>query len=155
MTEATKVLSKTFTAELITQGSWGRRELGSHESTMDLHLRSDNTGFIEWDVPSLEETEHIGLTFSIDPQGVRTLTDYDGVFSLPDEAVDLLREAGIVVPNDFDDRCVFALGEAKHNYWDAYSELSGYEEARAWLDHAKVGDTWRSEDGTVELKREA
>jgi hypothetical protein len=151
----TKVLSKTFTAELITQGSWGHRDLGSHESTMDLYLRTDASGFIEWDVPALETTENIGLTFSIDPKGVRTLLEYDGVMSMPAQAVDVLREAGIVVSNEFDDRCVFTLGECKHGYYDAWGELSGYEAGRTWLDHAKVGDQWRSEDGTIELKREA
>lgn len=78
--------------------------LGQHEWTMDLYFRDDGDAFIEWDIPSLEETEQIGLWFDFDAAGKRTLRDYDGVMSLPAECVDLLREVGIVVPDEFDDR---------------------------------------------------
>lgn len=62
---------------------------------MDLYFENDNTGFIEWDIPSLDRTENIGLWFEIDQDGKRTLSDYDGVFSLPSEAIELLRKHGI------------------------------------------------------------
>lgn len=98
----TKIDSYTFTAELITQASWGGRELGKHESTMDLYFRTDNTGFIEWDIPELEMGEEIGLTFEFDAKGVRTLCDYDGVFALPKEAIELLRRNGVIVSKEFE-----------------------------------------------------
>lgn len=94
--------TNTFVSELIREGSWGSRAIGTHESTMDLYLNSDNTGYIEWDVPDLEVTECIGLWFEIDTTGKRTLSDYDGVFSLPEEAIELMREGGILVPEEYE-----------------------------------------------------
>lgn len=92
-----EVAEKTFTAALCLQGSWGGRGLGKHESTMTLYMQEDDKyGCIEWDIPSLDEVEHIGLWFE-DGE----LTDYDGVFSLPREAVELLRENDYVVGPDF------------------------------------------------------
>ena len=95
-----EVASKTFTADLIVEGSWGERPLGTSESTMTFYksiLRFD-TGMIEWDIPAHEMTEHIGLWW--DPSTME-LTDYDGVFSLPKEAIELLEENGIKVGEDF------------------------------------------------------
>lgn len=95
------VASKTFTAELIQEGSWGERDMGEHESTMDLYEGKDaGHGMIEWDCPHLEITEHIGLWYEMQ-DGKRVLTDYDGVFSLPKEAIELLEGHGIVVPDEF------------------------------------------------------
>ena len=69
---------------------------------MDLHFNTDNTGFIEWDIPSLHYTEEIGLWFEIDKDGKRTLSDYDGVFSLPSEAIALIRKNGVEVGVEFE-----------------------------------------------------
>jgi hypothetical protein len=95
-----KVTSKTFTAELISHGSWGVSRMGKHESTMDLYLSKDSLkGYIEWDIPALETNEVIGLWFERDP--VLELIDYDGVSCLPKEAVEMLEAMGIVVSDDF------------------------------------------------------
>ena len=69
---------------------------------MDLYFNTDNTGFIEWDIPSLDCTENIGLWFEIDKEGKRTLSDYDGVFSLPSEAIALIRKNGVEVGEEFE-----------------------------------------------------
>lgn len=69
---------------------------------MDLYFENDNTGFIEWDIPSLDRTENIGLWFEIDKDGKRTLSDYDGVFSLPSEAIALIRKNGVEVGVEFE-----------------------------------------------------
>lgn len=84
------------------EGSWGERDLGEHESTLELFFHKDNTGFIEWDIPSLDRFEHIGLWFDIDKDGKRSLSDYDGVMSLNDHAIDLLRKHGVEVGKDFE-----------------------------------------------------
>lgn len=91
-----KVATKTFTAEIVKEGSWGGNNLGMHESTMDLY-RDGSEAFIEWDIPDLEITEVIGIWLDGD-----TLTDYDGVMSLPKEAIQMLRDNGITVPEDFE-----------------------------------------------------
>lgn len=52
---------------------------------------------IEWDIPSLDDVEEIGIWTENN-----VLTDYDGVFSLPKEAIQLLRDNGITVPVDFE-----------------------------------------------------
>jgi len=91
-----------FDCPLILEGSWGEKDLGTHESTMELYFHDDATGFIEWDIPSIDKFEYIGLWFSIDQFGIRTLTDYDGVMSLSDKAIELLRKFDVVVPKDFE-----------------------------------------------------
>ena len=65
------------------------------KSVMELYLNTDNTGYIEWEVPHYDLFESIGLTFEIDAKGKRTLADYDGVMTLPDQAMDLLERNGI------------------------------------------------------------
>ena len=96
---STKIATKAFEADLILEGSWGERKLGKHPSTMEL-WQCDDAGhyFIEWDIPSLERTEEIGIWFDA---GTQELTDYDGVFSLPIQAIALLEENGIKVGADF------------------------------------------------------
>ena len=64
-------------------------------STMELWLYKDNHGEIEWCVDELDIVEHIGLVIEIAPGGQRTVVDYDGVFSLPDQAMDLLEACGV------------------------------------------------------------
>lgn len=91
----TLIESITHTTPINLEYSHGTESQGKHGWTMDLYFDNDNTGFIEWDIPSLERTEYIGLWFEIDQDGKRTLSDYDGVFSLPSEAIELLRKHGI------------------------------------------------------------
>jgi hypothetical protein len=82
--------------------SHGSISQGDHGWTMELHFNSDATGFIEWDIPSLDRTEEIGLWFDIDRDGKRSLSDYDGVFALPIEAIELMRKNGVEVDVDFE-----------------------------------------------------
>jgi hypothetical protein len=97
-----KIASKTFTADLQMAGSWGAYSIGTHESTMDLYLHpTEQRGFIEWDIPHIDDIEEIGLWFET-RDGVRHLTDYDGVMSLPKQAVEMIRENGIVVEKEFE-----------------------------------------------------
>lgn len=98
-----KIDSHTFTAALVSAGSWGSTSMGTHESTMDLWMEPDRTkGFIEWDIPALDTTEDIGLWFEKGRGGRMYLTDFDGVGSLPKEAIALLRKNGVQVPSDFE-----------------------------------------------------
>jgi hypothetical protein len=94
--------SMTVTSPLFLEGSWGERDLGEHESTLELFYEKDNTGFIEWDIPELELFEHIGLWFDIDKDGKRSLSEYDGVMSLNDHAIAILRKNGVEVSKDFE-----------------------------------------------------
>jgi hypothetical protein len=100
-----------FTAELYSHGSWGSSDIpGKHACTMDYSEGSDaGHAYIEWDIPSLEMTESIGLTFEM-RDGKRTLTDYDGIMALPAQAVHILGQLGIAVPADegFDDEIAHA-----------------------------------------------
>lgn len=77
--------------------------LGEHDWTMELFWfdgspTGTGRGLIEWVVESRGEVEHIGI-WTEDGE----LTDYDGVFSLPDVAIPLLEKAGIKVGEDFRD----------------------------------------------------
>ena len=92
---------ETFNCPLIMEGSWGERDIGTHESTMELYFNDDATGFIEWDIEDVG-FEHIGLWFTIDQFGIRCLSDYDGVMCLSDKAIALLRKFDVIVPPDFE-----------------------------------------------------
>lgn len=95
-------LSKTFTAQLVREGSWGSSAIGEHESTMNLYIYPDLRGYIEWDIASIDTVEEIGLIFELDADRNLVLTDYDGVFSLPAQAIELLREAKVIVNQEFE-----------------------------------------------------
>lgn len=78
---------------MISHGSWGQRDKGSHASTLELWQGNDGGLSIEWDIPGLEQTEHVGLTFDAD----KRLVDYDGIMALPEPIAEWLRELGYVV----------------------------------------------------------
>ena len=87
-----------FDSPISLDRSWGNTPLSDKaHSTMELYFHKDTTGFIEWCVEELDIVENIGLVFEIDAQGKRTLTDYDGVFAIPDQALDLLEKHGVDV----------------------------------------------------------
>ena len=91
----------TVKSPLFLEGSWGERDIVTHESTLELYFNKDNTGFIEWDIPDVA-FEYIGLWFDIDKDGKRSLSEYDGVMSLNDHAIALLRKNGVEVGKDFE-----------------------------------------------------
>ena len=63
---------------------------------MELFAFDDGTYSIEWDIPDLDITEEIGIRHNN-----KTLTDYDGVFELPNEAIKLLENNGFIIPIEF------------------------------------------------------
>ena len=69
--------------------------IGIHKSTMELY-KHDDTHFIEWSAPTADFVTNIGLII-LD----NTLEDYDGIYSLPQPAIELLKEAGFNVPEEF------------------------------------------------------
>lgn len=77
----------TFTAELVSEGSYGSTDLGKHESSMTLWEGKNGYYEIEWVIDALDEVEHIGIFTN----GARHVIDYDGVCTLPTEAVIFLR----------------------------------------------------------------
>lgn len=96
--------SYTFTTELVRESGYAVTALGEHESTMTLYFDKEDAGhgMIEWVIESLDEVEHIGLTFGRDDQGNLKLLDYDGVFSIPEEAIQLLRKNNITVDEEYE-----------------------------------------------------
>ena len=76
-------------------------DLGDHEATLTLYINdSDATrGSLELDIPGCNEYADIGLWFDDDK---KTLVDYDGVFSLPHQGIQLLRDNGFIVSEDFE-----------------------------------------------------
>ncbi len=94
-----KVASVTFTTALIYEGSWGERDAGKHESTMEFWVMGNGRGYIEWDIPGLDDSECIGLWWDCDTM---ELEDYDGIMGFPPEqAVKLMTDYGIKVGPDF------------------------------------------------------
>lgn len=96
-----KVASVTFTSKLRREYSATPRatDLGEHTTEMVLYASKDDSGYrlIEWDMPDLELTQSYGIWTDKD-----VLMDYDGGFSLPEQAIKLLRDNGITVPVEFE-----------------------------------------------------
>lgn len=89
--------TKKFISNINKETSYNSQTLGTHTSTMDLHSTDDPAYcFIEWNILTLEHTETVGIFL----EG-KALSDYDGVFSLPKEAIELLRENNITVSEEF------------------------------------------------------
>ena len=89
----TSIAKKSFTEELIEERSMTPlvKHLGRHEFTMELFEYENGSYAIEWDVPDLDETVLIGIWVY---PNTKTVSDYDGVFELSEEAVSLLEENG-------------------------------------------------------------
>jgi hypothetical protein len=90
-----KIAEKEFVCELISETSMSSvpTKLGRHKSTMTLYGFDDDPDyyFIEWDIPTLNEVENIGIWCE---EGTKELRDYDGVMCLSQEAIELLKENG-------------------------------------------------------------
>lgn len=86
-----KIASIEFEAELVREYSAVPTvdSLGRRKHTMTLYLERGSAGMIEWIAGDDGEGACIGLVF----EG-HTIVDYDGVFSLPMQAVKLLEAAG-------------------------------------------------------------
>ena len=88
------IATKEFTTELVLERTCTPvlENLGVYKNTMDLYIHDDKrSGLIEWTYENEDDdvVEHIGLWFD-----GKTVTDYDGVFELPQEAIHLLEENG-------------------------------------------------------------
>lgn len=89
----------SFRSPINSENSWTRTTLSEDTpSTMALLLYGDMSGAIEWEMPELDMSEYIGLTFGLEPRDgkiVIVLTDYNGVFEIPEQAMDLIERNGI------------------------------------------------------------
>ena len=84
----------TFTSPINKDyGGLGTIELLSDNTISTLELFDNGNGnyTIEWDIPDLEITEHIGI-FCYDKNKI--VSDYDGVFEVPKEAIQFLEDNG-------------------------------------------------------------
>jgi hypothetical protein len=70
--------------------------LNEPASLMDLYLLEPDYYTIEWHRPLLDDVTQIGIWVE---GGI--LTDYDGVYELPVQAIKLLRQHSLVVPQEF------------------------------------------------------
>lgn len=100
----------TFTAELVRETSYSSYSLGHFYNRMSLceYEEINHDCCIEWEYgrspEELCDVTYIGISYDVAPiSGARILSDYDGLFSLPLEAIILLEWCGIEVPQDFRD----------------------------------------------------
>ncbi len=92
-----------FDSPINIEGSWGSRPVAdkAHSKMTLTWAKPKMQGCIEWQIDyhdGGDDVEEIGIWVEA---GV--LVDYDGVMSLPEQAVELLEKAGITVPSDFRD----------------------------------------------------
>lgn len=78
----------TFEAECYLEGSWGNRPLGKLKCSMELFDAGKGNAMIEFIAG--DKVEHIGITYN----ETKRILDYDGVFSIPIQAIDLLVSEG-------------------------------------------------------------
>ena len=73
-------------------------ELGEHSSSLELWQYGNGNYSVEWDIPSANEYVNIGIfCYDRDNEDVgreKVLSDYDGIFSLPQEVIEFLEENG-------------------------------------------------------------
>ena len=79
-----------FDAECYLEGSWGSRSLGRRNCSLEI-FSFDKKDYIQIEFCAGEDVEHIGIWYN---ENTREILDYDGVFSVPQEAVDMLKGMG-------------------------------------------------------------
>lgn len=85
-----------FSSSMNMEGSWGSHLLADNvKSVMKLFFHKTGDGSIELVCTQLGITVYVGLKFKFDAEGNRTLANYDGVMTLPDQAMDLLERHGV------------------------------------------------------------
>ena len=82
-----------FDTECYMEGSWGSRSLGKLSCSMELFDAGKGQAMIEFIAGN--NVEHIGISYD----ETKKVIDYDGVFSIPNEAIKLLESVGYNVEN--------------------------------------------------------
>jgi len=87
--------TKTFRSPIGRETSFFNTQLSDDtESTLELFTNDDGSCTIEWDIPEFSETEHIGIYVD---DGTKVINGYDGVFEVPEQAIEFLKEQGFNV----------------------------------------------------------
>lgn len=85
------------------EDTYGSSEAGQYMSIFELMEDDKGRYTVEWEIPALGEHEVIGIfCYARDNEDVgreKVVSDYDGVFSLPAEVVELLEENGFDCEN--------------------------------------------------------
>jgi hypothetical protein len=107
------VASCEFYSPINLEGSFGSVPVSDRmHSTMEFYSRNDNTGgMIEWCVwdadGDAEFVEGIGIWWDAETKELR---DYDGVFEIPREALELLVSMGVKMDN-YEEEMNYPLNE--------------------------------------------
>lgn len=80
---------KKFVSPISIENSFTNEFMGDYESTMELFKFTDDHFHIEWVIDDLDIVEGIGIWCNN-----KKVTEYDGVFELPLQAIELLKENG-------------------------------------------------------------
>lgn len=88
-----------FDQELVLENSYTSTNIGMFHNRMELIMNEKTgNGYIIWNYGKKsadEDEEQIGLWFN-----GKELTDYDGVYSLPKEAITLIKQNGYTLSED-------------------------------------------------------
>lgn len=95
----TKTIDKIeFLSNINIDNGYVMNPLGKMKSVMELYSYSDGMFDekveIEWYVQQIDEIVTIGIEYDIDKTGKKIVTGYDGVFELPEQAIQLLEKNG-------------------------------------------------------------
>ena len=78
-----------FEAHCKLEGTWGERKLGKRQCSLEV-FDHENGKNLMIEFIAGEDCEHIGLSYDDN----KNIYDYDGVFSVPVQAIDMLNELG-------------------------------------------------------------
>lgn len=77
-----------FEAHCYSEGSWGAKPLGKRKCSVELTDKGNGRAYIEFIAG--DDVEYIGLSYNKNKE----IYDFEGVFSIPYKAIELLNENG-------------------------------------------------------------
>lgn len=80
----------SFTAAIQVHTLYGGQHLGTYDNTMILFKSKPTRSHIEWDVI----TQDLHTCIGIDHDENLNVSDYDGIITMPKEAIELLQQNG-------------------------------------------------------------
>jgi hypothetical protein len=87
------ILTKKFNGSISIDDGYRNHYQGEFEQTMEVYDHGNGVLHISWDIPGMNGGfgESVGIGIWSEN---KVVTDYDGVFELPKEAIDMLKELG-------------------------------------------------------------
>ena len=87
------ILTKKFNASISIDDGYKNHYQGEFEQTMEVYDHGNGILNISWEIPDMNGGVGESVGIGIWSEN-KVVTDYDGVFELPQQAIDMLKELG-------------------------------------------------------------